>query len=146
MDEIVTDAVDWAIQAPLRDRFRDFPEADMKEILHHHMWESNSYKAHEDHRKLYEALEKSMDRDQTDQLLTNLAKARRKKKRRHDSLKTPPGSPHHQPPPPPLLAGLPGTLGSFGASGSSQLPPPPPPPPSTKQSDQSKSTVASSSS
>ncbi|GJZ79896.1 hypothetical protein Tco_0644733, partial [Tanacetum coccineum] len=25
MDEIVTDVVDWAIQAPLRDRFRDFP-------------------------------------------------------------------------------------------------------------------------
>ncbi|GKD80172.1 hypothetical protein Tco_1342793, partial [Tanacetum coccineum] len=41
VDEIVTDAVDWAIQAPLRDRFRDLPEADMKEILHHRMWESN---------------------------------------------------------------------------------------------------------
>ncbi|GJY97821.1 hypothetical protein Tco_0514731 [Tanacetum coccineum] len=51
------------IQAPLRDRFRDFPKDDMKEILHHRMWESNSYKAHEDHKKLYEALEKSMDRD-----------------------------------------------------------------------------------
>ncbi|GJZ90691.1 retrovirus-related pol polyprotein from transposon TNT 1-94 [Tanacetum coccineum] len=37
VDEIVTDAVDWAIQAPLRDRFRDLPEADMKEILHHHI-------------------------------------------------------------------------------------------------------------
>ncbi|GKD77435.1 hypothetical protein Tco_1340056 [Tanacetum coccineum] len=35
VDEIVTDAVDWVIQAPLKDRFRDFPEADMKEILHH---------------------------------------------------------------------------------------------------------------
>ncbi|GKD98383.1 hypothetical protein Tco_1382280 [Tanacetum coccineum] len=35
VDEIVTDVVDWAIQAPLRDRFRDLPEADMKEILHH---------------------------------------------------------------------------------------------------------------
>ncbi|GJY68125.1 hypothetical protein Tco_0471107 [Tanacetum coccineum] len=35
VDEIVIDAVDWAIQAPLRDRFRDLPEADMKEILHH---------------------------------------------------------------------------------------------------------------
>ncbi|GJW32726.1 hypothetical protein Tco_0052758 [Tanacetum coccineum] len=61
VDEIVTDAIDWAIQAPLRDHFRDLPEADMKEILHHRMWESNSYKAHEDHKKLYEALEKSMD-------------------------------------------------------------------------------------
>ncbi|GJV23780.1 hypothetical protein Tco_1376475, partial [Tanacetum coccineum] len=27
VDEIVTDAVDWAIQAPLRDRFKDLPEA-----------------------------------------------------------------------------------------------------------------------
>ncbi|GJW21839.1 hypothetical protein Tco_0032461 [Tanacetum coccineum] len=107
VDEIVTDAVDWAIQAPLRDRFRDLPEADMKEILHHRMWESNSYKAHEDHKKLYEALEKSMDRDQTDQLLTDLAEARRKKKRRHDSPKTPPGSPPHQPPPPPPPAAAP---------------------------------------
>ncbi|GJZ74226.1 E-beta-farnesene synthase [Tanacetum coccineum] len=33
VDEIVTDAVDWALQAPLRARFRDLPEADMKEIL-----------------------------------------------------------------------------------------------------------------
>ncbi|GJR28713.1 retrovirus-related pol polyprotein from transposon TNT 1-94 [Tanacetum coccineum] len=62
VDEIVTDAVDWAIQAPLRDRFRDLPEADMKEILHHRMWETKSYEAHKDHKKLYEALEKSMDR------------------------------------------------------------------------------------
>ncbi|GJW83778.1 monodehydroascorbate reductase [Tanacetum coccineum] len=43
VDEIVTDTVDWAIQAPHRDRFRDLPEADMKEILYHRMWESNSY-------------------------------------------------------------------------------------------------------
>ncbi|GKA48890.1 hypothetical protein Tco_0741848, partial [Tanacetum coccineum] len=66
------------------------------------MWETNSYKAHEDHKKLYEALEKSMDRDHTDQLLTSLAEARKKKKRSHDSPKTPPGSPPYQPPPPPL--------------------------------------------
>ncbi|GKB54167.1 hypothetical protein Tco_0904920 [Tanacetum coccineum] len=145
VDEIVTDAVDWAIQAPLRDRFRDLPEADMKEILHHRMWETNSYKAHEDHKKLYEALEKSMDRDHSDQLLTDLAEARRKKKKRHDSPKTPPGSPPHQPPPPPPPAGPSGTSGASGASGSSQLPPPPPPL-STTQSDQSKSTTAPSSS
>ncbi|GKE91510.1 hypothetical protein Tco_1572605 [Tanacetum coccineum] len=104
VDEIVTDAVDWAIQAPLRDRFRDLPKADMKEILHHRMWETNSYKAHKDHKKLYGALEKSMDRDHFDQLLTDLAKAQRKKKKRHDSPKTPLGSPPHQPPPPPPLA------------------------------------------
>ncbi|GJV36386.1 hypothetical protein Tco_1408863 [Tanacetum coccineum] len=123
VDEIVTDSVDWAIQAPLRDRFRDLPEADMKEILHHRMWESNSYQAHEDHKMLDEALEKSMARDHTDQLLTDLAK----------------------PPPPPLPAGSSGTPGAYGASGSSQLPPPPLPP-STNQSDQSTSTAAPSSS
>ncbi|GKD13198.1 hypothetical protein Tco_1197605 [Tanacetum coccineum] len=98
VDEIVMDAVDWAIQAPLRDRFRDFPKADMKEILHYRMWETKSYEAHEDHKKLYEALEKSMDHDHSEQLLTDLAEARRKKKRRHESPKTPPGSPPHQPP------------------------------------------------
>ncbi|GKF26277.1 hypothetical protein Tco_0082171, partial [Tanacetum coccineum] len=62
VDEIVMDAVDWAIQAPLRDRFRDLLEADIKEILHHRMWETKSYEAYEDHKKLYEALENSMDR------------------------------------------------------------------------------------
>nr|GEU40229.1 hypothetical protein [Tanacetum cinerariifolium] len=70
IDEIVTDSVDWAIQAPLRNRFRDLPEADMKEILHQRMWETNSYKAHEDHMMLYEALEKSMNRDHTNDLKT----------------------------------------------------------------------------
>ncbi|GJZ31449.1 monodehydroascorbate reductase, partial [Tanacetum coccineum] len=119
VDEVVTNAVDWAIQAPLRDRFRDLPEADMKEILHHRMWESNSYQAHEDHKMLYEALEKSMARDHTDHLLTDLAKARRKNKKRHASLKTPLGSPPHQPPPPPPPASSSGTPGASGASRSS---------------------------
>ncbi|GJZ04316.1 retrovirus-related pol polyprotein from transposon TNT 1-94 [Tanacetum coccineum] len=145
VDEIVTDAVNWALQAPLRDRFRDLPEADMKEILHHRMWESNSYQAHEDHKKLYEALEKSMERDHTDQLLTDLAEARKKKKKRQDSPKTPPGSPPHQPPPPPPPAGPSGASGTSGASGSSQVPSPPPPP-STNQGVQSTSTAAPSSS
>nr|GEV50563.1 hypothetical protein [Tanacetum cinerariifolium] len=135
VDEIVTDAVDWAIQAPLQNRFRDLPEADMKEILHQRMWETNSYKAHEDHMMLYEALDKSMNRDHTDELLKYLAEARRKKKKRCDSPKMPPGSPPHQPLPPPPPAGLSGTSGSPGASGLSQVPPPPPPPPSTNQED-----------
>ncbi|GJZ69717.1 hypothetical protein Tco_0633267 [Tanacetum coccineum] len=107
VDEIVTDAVDWAIQAPLRDRFRDLPKADMKEILHRRIWETNSYQAHEDHKQLYEALEKSMAHDHTDQLLSDLAEARKKKKKRHDSLKTPSESPPHQPPPPPPPADAP---------------------------------------
>ncbi|GJY91744.1 hypothetical protein Tco_0507526 [Tanacetum coccineum] len=119
VDEIVTDAVDCAIQAPLRDRFIDLPKADMKEILYHRMWKSNSYQAHEDHKMLYEALEK-------------------KKKKIHASPKTSPGSP--PPPPPPA-----GSSGTPGASRPSQLPPPPPPL-YTHQSDPSISTTASSSS
>nr|GEW25881.1 hypothetical protein [Tanacetum cinerariifolium] len=34
VNEVVTNAEDWAMQAPLRNRFRDLLEADMKEILH----------------------------------------------------------------------------------------------------------------
>ncbi|GJW08250.1 hypothetical protein Tco_1570673 [Tanacetum coccineum] len=142
VDEIVTDTVDWAIQAPLRDHFRDLPEADMKEILHHRMWETKSYEAHEDHKKLYEALEKSIDHDHSEHLLTDLAEARRKKKKRHESSKTPTGSLPHQPSPPPPPVGPSRTSRASGTSGSSQLPPPPPPP-STNQSDQLKPSVSS---
>ncbi|GJR50509.1 hypothetical protein Tco_1401030 [Tanacetum coccineum] len=39
IDEIVTNAVDWAMQAPLRARFRDLPTVDMKEILQQRMFE-----------------------------------------------------------------------------------------------------------
>ncbi|GJR14327.1 hypothetical protein Tco_0796979 [Tanacetum coccineum] len=141
VDEIVTDAVDWAMYAPLREHFRDLPEADMKEILHNRMWESKSYQTHEDHMTLYEALEKSMARDNRYQLLSDLAEARKKKKRRQGSPKTPPGSLPHPPPP----AGPSGTLGASGASGLSQLPPPPPPL-SNNQGGQSISTAAPSSS
>nr|GEY40551.1 hypothetical protein [Tanacetum cinerariifolium] len=62
VSKVVTDAIDWAMQAPLRNRFRDLPEADMKEILNQRMWETKSYKSHEDHMQLFEALEKSRAR------------------------------------------------------------------------------------
>nr|GEX18279.1 hypothetical protein [Tanacetum cinerariifolium] len=133
VDEIVTDVVDWAIQALLWNRFRDLPEADIKEILHQRTWETNSYKAHEDHMMLYEALEKYMNRDHTDELLINSAEARKKKKKRHDSLKTPPMSPPHQLPPPPSPAGPSRISRSPRDFGSSQVQTLPPPPPSTNQ-------------
>nr|GEZ07819.1 hypothetical protein [Tanacetum cinerariifolium] len=145
VDEIVTDAVDWAIQAPLQNLFRDLPEADIKEILHQRMWETNSYKAHKDHMMLYKALEESMNRDYTDKLLKVLAEARKKKKKRRDSPKPPPGSPPHQPPPPPPPAGPSRTLESLRSSASSQVPPPPPSPPSTNQEGQSHGSTAPSS-
>nr|GFA37925.1 hypothetical protein [Tanacetum cinerariifolium] len=103
MDEIVTDAVDWAIQALLWNRFRGLPVADMKEILHQRMWETNCYKTKEDHTMLYKALEKSMNRDHSEELLKDLSEARKKKKKRRDSPKTPPRSPPYQPHPPSKL-------------------------------------------
>nr|GFD01768.1 hypothetical protein [Tanacetum cinerariifolium] len=92
-----------------------------------------SYKTHEDHMQLYEALKKSMNCDHSEELLKDLAEARKKKQKRRDSPKTPSGSPPHQPPPPPLPAGPSEASGSPGAFGSSQVPPPPSPPPSTNQ-------------
>nr|GFB93820.1 hypothetical protein [Tanacetum cinerariifolium] len=77
--------------------YRDLPAADMKEILHQRMWETDSYKSHEDHMQLYEALEKSMNRDHFEELTKYLAKARPSE-----------------------------ASGSLGAYGSSQVPPPPP--------------------
>nr|GEV74970.1 E-beta-farnesene synthase [Tanacetum cinerariifolium] len=146
VNEVVMDAVDWAMQAPLRNRFRDLPEADMKEILHQRMWETNSYKSHEDHMHIYEALEKSMNRDHSEELAKDLAEARKRKKKSRESPKMPPGSPPHQLPPPPPPAGPSGASRFFGASGSSQVPPPPPPPPSTNQEGPSKGSAAPSSS
>nr|GEU47822.1 integrase, catalytic region, zinc finger, CCHC-type, peptidase aspartic, catalytic [Tanacetum cinerariifolium] len=143
VSEVVTDAVDWAMQAPLCNHYRDLPEADMKEILHQRMWESDSYKSHEDHMQLFEALEKSINRDHFEELAHDLAEARKKRKKGRESPKTPPGLPSHQPPPPPPPAGPSGTSGAPRASGS-QVTPPPPPPTSTNQDSPSKGSAAPS--
>nr|GEW47364.1 hypothetical protein [Tanacetum cinerariifolium] len=141
VDKLVTDAVDWAMQALLRNRFKDLPEADMKEILHQRMWETDSYKSHEDHMQLYEAIEKSMNRDHSEELVKDLAEARKKKKKSRESPKTPHGPPPHQPPPPPPPAELAKDLAEARKKkkksrespktphGSPPHQPPPPPPP-----------------
>nr|GEW81767.1 retrovirus-related Pol polyprotein from transposon TNT 1-94 [Tanacetum cinerariifolium] len=113
----------------------DLPAVDIKEILQQQMFEDKSYKAHEDQKKLYDALEKSKERDYPDQLLSDLEEARQTKRKRCDVPRTPSGSPPPQPPPLPPSAGASGAPGTSGASGSSQFPlPPPPPPPSTDTS------------
>nr|GEV35631.1 retrovirus-related Pol polyprotein from transposon TNT 1-94 [Tanacetum cinerariifolium] len=145
VSEVVMDAVDWAMQAPQRNCFRDLPEADMKEILRQRMWEIESYKTHKDHKQLFEALENLMNHDHSDELTQDLAEARKKKKKSRESHKTPPGSPSHQPPPPPPPAEPSGPSGAPGASGSSQVPLPPPPQPlSTSQESPSKGSTAPS--
>nr|GEW54971.1 hypothetical protein [Tanacetum cinerariifolium] len=80
------------------------------------MFGSKSYEAHKDHKKLYDALEKSWERDYSDQLLSDLDKARQKKRKRYDVPRTPSGSPPPQRPPLPPLAGAPGALGSEALS------------------------------
>nr|GEZ88917.1 hypothetical protein [Tanacetum cinerariifolium] len=55
------------------------------------MWDSDSYKSHEDHMQLFEALEKSMNHDHSKELAQDLVEARKKKKKNHESPKTPPG-------------------------------------------------------
>nr|GEU70271.1 putative nucleotidyltransferase, ribonuclease H [Tanacetum cinerariifolium] len=67
-----------------------------------------SYEAHEDHNKLYDALEKSLERDYSDQLLSDLEEARQKKRKGRDVPRTPSRSPPPQPPPPPPPAGVSG--------------------------------------
>nr|GEU39204.1 reverse transcriptase domain-containing protein [Tanacetum cinerariifolium] len=84
-----------AMQAPLRNRFRDLPKVDMKEILHKRMWETEFYKSHKDHMQLYEALKKSMNRDHSEELAQDLAKARKKKKNMPPPL-PPPSYTNHE--------------------------------------------------
>ncbi|GJS41271.1 hypothetical protein Tco_0566314 [Tanacetum coccineum] len=94
VDDIVTNAIDWAMQALLRARLSDLPAVDMKEILQQRMFEDKSYKAHEDHKNLFDALQKSLECDYSNQLLADLDKARKKKRKRRESPRTPPRSPH----------------------------------------------------
>nr|GFA13550.1 hypothetical protein [Tanacetum cinerariifolium] len=144
VSEVVTDAVDWAMQAPLRNYFRDLPEADMKEILHQRMWETDSYKSQEDHMQLFEALEKSINCDQSKELAHDLAEAWKKRKKGRESPKTPPGSPSHQPPPPPPLPAGPSRTSGAPRASESQVTPPPPPPTSTNQDSPSTGSAAPS--
>ncbi|GJX51568.1 hypothetical protein Tco_0278413 [Tanacetum coccineum] len=116
IDEIVTNAVDWAMQAPLRARFRDLPTIDMKEILQQRMFEDNSYKAHEVHNDLYEALQKSLELDYSNQRLADQEEARKKKRKKHAAPRTPLGSLPSSPPPPPPPAGAYGAPGSNAPS------------------------------
>nr|GEX50128.1 hypothetical protein [Tanacetum cinerariifolium] len=93
ISEVVKEVVHIALEAPLRDRFRELPEADMKKILHQRMFESGSYKSLPEHVALYEALEASMERENRAVFLAEKDKSR--KRCRND-----------QDPPPPLYFDL----------------------------------------
>ncbi|GJU11510.1 hypothetical protein Tco_1133906 [Tanacetum coccineum] len=86
-NEVVKEVVHVALQAPLRDRFRELPEDDMKEILHQRMFKSGTYKSLPKHVPLYEALEASMERANRDEFFAKKDKSR---KRRRDDQDPPP--------------------------------------------------------
>nr|GEU52606.1 putative ribonuclease H-like domain-containing protein [Tanacetum cinerariifolium] len=71
---------------------------------------NNSYKCHDDHKNLFEALQNSLERDYLNQLLADLDEARRKKRKKRDLPRTPYGSLPPQPPPSSPLAGAFGAL------------------------------------
>ncbi|GJW85843.1 hypothetical protein Tco_0158988 [Tanacetum coccineum] len=119
---------------------RKIEESVKEEILLQRMLEENYDKGHEDHKMAFEALQKSIIHDESEQFDADKAEERTKKKNKQDSPKTPPGSP----PSPP--SGASGASGPTGTSDSAQDPPPPPPSSTTNQGDQSYSsaTLASS--
>nr|GEU94062.1 uncharacterized mitochondrial protein AtMg00810-like [Tanacetum cinerariifolium] len=88
INEVIKEVVHIALQALLRDRFRELPEADMKEILHQRMFESGSYKSLPEHVALYEALETSMERANMDEFVAEKDKLR--KRHRDDQDPHPP--------------------------------------------------------
>ncbi|GKE86458.1 hypothetical protein Tco_1560200, partial [Tanacetum coccineum] len=90
--ENVKEAVQIALQAPLRDRFRYFPEEDMKEMLHQRMFESDTYKSLPKHIALYQALEASMARAHRDEFLAKKDKSRKRRRNDQDPPPPPPDS------------------------------------------------------
>ncbi|GKE03557.1 hypothetical protein Tco_1395575 [Tanacetum coccineum] len=125
LKEAVTASVQYAIRAPLCTHFKDLPTSDMKEILLQRMLEENYDKVHKDHQMAYEALQKSILHDKSEEFDAHKAEERKKMKSKQDSPKTPPGSPPSPLPPPPP-SGASGASGTTRASDSVQYPLPPP--------------------
>ncbi|GJS70009.1 hypothetical protein Tco_0702850 [Tanacetum coccineum] len=97
VNEIVTDAVDWAMQAPLQARFRDPPTKSLElDYSNHHLADQEEAR-----------------------------KKKRKKRAAPRTPSGSPSSPPPPLPPPADASGAPGILGASGSS--HLLPPPPPP-------------------
>ncbi|GJW52301.1 hypothetical protein Tco_0093652 [Tanacetum coccineum] len=90
--EAVKEAVHVALQAPIRNRFRELPKADMKEILHQRMFKSGTYKSLPKHVALYEALEASMERANRDEFLVKKDKSQKRHRDDQDPPPPPPDS------------------------------------------------------
>ncbi|GKF26067.1 hypothetical protein Tco_0081961 [Tanacetum coccineum] len=80
--EAVNASVQYAMRAPLCACFKDLLNSDLKEILLQRMLEENYDKGHEDHKMAYEALQKSILRDESEQFDADKAEKLKKKKRK----------------------------------------------------------------
>ncbi|GKB15715.1 hypothetical protein Tco_0849638 [Tanacetum coccineum] len=78
INETVKEAVQNTLQAQVRERFKEFSEFEMKEILRDRMFESGSYRSQPEHAALYEALEASMDRENIEEFVEATAKSRKR--------------------------------------------------------------------
>ncbi|GJX96537.1 hypothetical protein Tco_0352335 [Tanacetum coccineum] len=88
--ETVKENVQISLRAPLLQSFRDPSEIEMKEILHQQMFKSGSYKTHSEHADLYEALKRSMARDNMDEFIVEQAKSRKRCRDDQDPPQPPP--------------------------------------------------------
>ncbi|GJZ24436.1 retrovirus-related pol polyprotein from transposon TNT 1-94 [Tanacetum coccineum] len=76
------------------------------------------HQTHEVHNDLYEALQKSVELNYSNQCLDDREEAWKKKRKKHTTPRTPYGSPPSSPPPPHPPAGASGALGSDRLQGS----------------------------
>ncbi|GJV54789.1 hypothetical protein Tco_1455794 [Tanacetum coccineum] len=90
VNEVVKEAIHNALQAPIRKRFRDLSEFELKEILCDRIFKGGSYRSHPDHTTLYEALKASMDHENREEFNEEMAKSR---KRCRDDQDPPPPPP-----------------------------------------------------
>ncbi|GKE41054.1 hypothetical protein Tco_1464459, partial [Tanacetum coccineum] len=87
INENVKEAVQNALKASVRERFRELSKFEMNDILRDRMFKSGSYRSQPEHIALYEALEASMDRENVDEFIEETTKSH---KRRHDNQDPPP--------------------------------------------------------
>ncbi|GJT93471.1 hypothetical protein Tco_1082316, partial [Tanacetum coccineum] len=90
VNEAVKESFHNALQAPIRERFRDLSEFEMKEILRDRMFKCGSYRSHPEHTTLYEVLEASMDRENREEFNEEMAKSRKRKRDDQDPPPPPP--------------------------------------------------------
>lgn len=114
VEEQVFDGLKHAMEAPLKALFRELSTSDMKDILSQRMFKTNKHKSHEVHQRLYEALDKSIQLDNSELHTKEMAEEKRMKRKRRNIPK-PPSGPPPQPPPPPPPSGSSGAPGPSGA-------------------------------